>query len=104
MKVANLLDFCNQSGFNDLDYIPVITLTYVSSKTGKSDYHAVVQSQYFGYDEALVLTTIDSLAEDGETLVDCPILVENGRQKLQIGGKTDQWCLGSETCYVFYFN
>ena len=104
MKVANLLDFCNQSGFNDLDYIPVITLTYVSSKTGKRDYHAVVLSQYFGYDDALVLTTIDSLAEDGETLVDCPILVENGRKKLQIGGKADEWCLGSETCYVFYFN
>ena len=104
MKVANLLDFCNQSGFNDLEYTPVITLTKTSSRTGKSDHHAVVLNDYSRYDEALTMTTIDSASEDGETMVDCPILTENGRQKLEIGGKVDQWCLGSDLCYVFYFN
>ena len=104
MRVTNLLDFCNQPGFNEPDYLPVITLTTKSSTTGKVQGHAVVLCDYGRYENSLVLATIDSGSENGETMIECPIVAENGQHKLVIGGKVDQWCLGSENCYVFYFN
>ena len=104
MRVTNLLDFCNQSGYNDLDHLPVITLTKISSKTGNRQGHAVVLDSYDRDEDTLVLTTIDSASETGETLIVCPILIRNGQQKLVIRGEVDQWCLGSDKCYVFYFN
>ena len=102
MKVTNLLDFCNQSGFNDLDYIPVITL--ISTETGEVQGHAVVLDSYTRYKDSLVITTIDSASENDETLLECPITVTNGQEKLVIGGESGQLCLGSDKCYVFYFN
>ena len=104
MRESNLLDFCNQPGFNELDHLPVITLTKTSSTTGNVQGHAVVLCDYGRYEDALVLTTIDSASESGETLVQCPIVVENGQQKFKTSGSVDEWCLGSEKCYVFYFN
>ena len=104
MRVTNLLDFCNQSGYNDLDHLPVITLTKISSETGNRQGHAVVLESYDRDEDTLVLTTIDSASETGETLIVCPILIRNGRKKLTIGGEMDQLCLGSENCYIFYFN
>ena len=44
----------------------------------------------------LILTTIDSKASTGETVVKVP-LSENG--EIQIGGKKDQLCLGNKYCY-----
>ena len=103
MKVTNLLDFCSQPGFNYLDFLPVITLIK-SLRTGETEGHAVVLDSYDRDEDALVLTTIDSASEDGETMIECPIAIRNGRQTLVVGGKFDQLCLGSENCYVFYFN
>ena len=37
--VKSVLDFCNQSGYHDLPYKPVITLTRRSSETGKTEGH-----------------------------------------------------------------
>ena len=104
MKVMNLLDFCDQLGFNEPDYLPVITLTNTNSETGKSEGHAVVLSDYDRYEDELILSTIDSAAEDGQTFIRCPIMTRNGQQKLVIGGKFDQWCLGSDKCYFICFN
>ena len=43
----------------------------------------------------LILTTVDSEAETGETVVKVPL--SNGQP--QIGGKMDEWCLGNKYCY-----
>ena len=104
MEVTKLLDYCSEPGFNDLDYYPVITLIKTSSRTGETQGHAVVLDKYDRYGDGLVLTTIDSASETGETLIDCPITIKNGRERLTIGGEMDQLCLGSENCYAFYFN
>ena len=103
--MTNLLDFCNQYGPYELPYKPVITLTKKSSRTGETQGHAVVLDKYVDDENFLTLMTIDSLSKTGETVITCPILkMTNGQQKLIIGGEVDQWCLGSENCYVFYFN
>ena len=104
VKVENLLAFCDQPGYNEPDFLPVINLTEIDSKTGKSQGHAVVLCDYHRYEDELVLTAIDSALEDGERGIQCPILTRNGQQKLAIGGKVDQWCLGSDNCYFIYFN
>ena len=44
----------------------------------------------------LILTTIDSAAKTGETVVRVPVL---GNGMLQIGGKKDQLCLANKYCY-----
>ena len=44
----------------------------------------------------LILTTIDSGATTGETVVKVP-LSKNG--ELEIGGKKDKLCLGNKFCY-----
>ena len=102
--VSNLLDFCSQPGYRELPHKPVITLTNTSSTTGVTRGHAVVLDKYDRDEDVLVLTTIDSLSETGQTFVVCPILTRNRQQKLVIRGEMDQWCLGSDKCYVFYFN
>ena len=104
-RVANLLYFCSQAGYHELSYKPVITLTNKNSRTGETQCHNVVLDKYDRDEEILVLTTIDSLSETGQTFIICPILeMKNGEKKLLIGGQDDQWCLGSDSCYVFYFN
>ena len=104
MRVANLLDFCHQSGYHDLPHKPVITLTNTSSRTGETNGHAVVLDKYDRDKDCLVLTCIDSASETGQTFIVCPILIRYGQQELAIRGEVDQWCLGSDKCYVFYFN
>ena len=103
-RVSNLLDFCDQPGHHELPHKPVITLTHTSSTTGVTQGHAVVLDKYDRDEDCLVLTTIDSNTESGQTIVLCPILIRNGCQKLVTRGETDKWCLGSDKCYVFYFN
>ena len=71
-----LLDFCNQFGFNELDYFPVITLTKTSSTTGKTQGHAVVVCDYYRYEDALVVTTIDSAFGTEDSMIVCPIFVD----------------------------
>ena len=104
MKVTNLLDFCNQPGYNELEYQPVITLMKTDSQTDNVQSKAVVVDSYSRYEDSLVISTIDSASETGETLIECKITVRSGQQKLMIGGKVDQWCLGSDKCYVLYFS
>ena len=104
MRVANLLDFCNQPGFNEPDHLPVITLTKTDSRTGEVQAHAVVLSDYTRYEDALVLTTIDSASQAGETMIECPISEEHEEQKLKTDESEDKWCLGSEMCYYLFFN
>ena len=104
IRVMNLLDFCDQLGFNEPDYFPVISLTNTTSGTGITLGHAFVLSEYNRYEDELILSTIDSAAEDGERMIRCPILTRNGQQKLVIGGKFDQLCLGSDKCYHICFN
>ena len=104
MKVANLLDFCDQMGFNKLDFTPVITLTKIISRTGESLGHAVVLNDYTRYEDALYVKAFDSATESGERYIQCPIITESGRQKLNVCDSKDKWCLGSETCYFFEFN
>ena len=104
MKEVNLLDFCNQSGHNEVDYYPVLRLRYEDSN-GEAFGHAVVLSDYTREADALFLFTIDSSSKNGESfLVQCPIILENGRPKLKIRDRKDKWCLGSEYCYFFQFN
>ena len=104
MRVTNLFDFCNFSGYNELDHQPVITLVKTSSRTGETQGHAVVLQSYDRDEDCLVLTTIDSASETGQTFIICSIDTENGRKKLMIRDKVDQLCLGSDKCYVLYFN
>ena len=47
----------------------------------------------------LTLTVIDSLATTAESSIEVPIL-NNGT--LQLGGKKDQFCLGSPLSYFLY--
>ena len=74
------------------------------SDTGEKYFHSVVLHSYSRDENYLTLWTIDTLSEDGETVIECPILTENGRKKLKLGGKTDKWCLGSDLCYALYLN
>ena len=104
LRVANLLDFCNRTGRHELDYQPVITLVKISSRTGEVQGHAVVLKHYRRYDDILHMTTFDSTSDTGQTMVECPIVIENGQQKLKVRASKDELCLGSETCYVFYFD
>ena len=104
LRVANVLDFCNQLGFHELDYHPVVTLSNTSSTNGQTQGHAVVLSFYHRHEDSLVMTTIDSASESGQRFIKCPIVVEHGRQKLKIKGAEDEWCLGSQICYVLYLN
>ena len=104
MRVTNLLDFCDQPDDHDLEYQPVITLMRNDSQTDNVQNKAVVLDGYTRFEDALVISTIDSASETGETLIECKITVRSGQQKLMIGGKVDQWCLGSDKCYVLYFN
>ena len=105
MKVSNLLDFCPPSvEICELDNQPVITLMREYSDTGEKYFHVVVLHSYSRDENYLTLWTIDSLSEDGETVLECPIMAKNGRKKLDLGGKTDKWCLGSDLCYVLYLN
>ena len=104
MSVQNLLDFCDQPGLHEPDFQPVITLTKTSSKTGEVQGHAVVLNDYTRYEDALYVKAVDSATESGERYIQCPILTENGRQKLKVRGSLDEWCLGSEICYFFSFN
>ena len=104
MSVTNLLYFCYKSGYHDLPHKPVITLTNTSSRTGETNGHAVVLDKYDRDEDCLVLTCIDSASETGQKFVVCPILIRYGQQKLVVRGEVDQWCLGSDKCYVFYFN
>ena len=105
IKVSTLLDVCEPSAnFRELENQPVITLMKECSDTGAKSYHVVVLEGYNRDNEYLTMFTIDTLSETGETVLDCPILIENDREKLDIGGQTDQWCLGSEKCYALYLN
>ena len=104
LRLANLLDVCNKPGYHQLDYQPVITLTKQNSLTGDVQGHAVVLRGYRRRQDTLIMKTIDSASTSGETVIECPIVVENGRQKLEIRATVDEWCLGSENCYVLYFN
>ena len=104
MRVANLLDFCNQPGANKLEYLPVLNLKMINFETSEAEGHAVAISDYFRHEDSLVLTVIDSLSDDGVTSIKCPIKIINGREKLVIDGEDGQWCLRSDKCYVFYFN
>ena len=80
-----MLTFCYQTGFHELDYQPVITLTRISSRTGRVDGHAVVLHSYDRDDDILVLTTIDSSSPTGYTYVYCSIVTENDRLDLVVG-------------------
>ena len=102
MGMTHLLTFCNQSGYHEVDYQPVIRLIRISSITGRIDGHAVVLHSYDRDDDILVLTTIDSASPTGYTCVYCSIVTENGRPDLVIGEFKDQLCLGSTQCYVMY--
>ena len=104
LRVANVLDFCNQLGYHKLDFQPVITLTNKSSTSGNVQGHAVVLSDYDRHEDSLIMTTIDSDSENGQRVINCPIMVEYGRQKLEIKETVDEWCIGSEICYVLYLN
>ena len=53
------------------------------------------ETDYSYISRELVLTTIDSAATSGETIVKVP--VSNGIP--QTGGKKDEWCLADEYCY-----
>ena len=102
LRVANVLDFCNQFGHHELDYQPVITLTRKNFLTGHVQGHAVVLFDYRRREDSVVMTAIDSLSETGKTFIECPIVHDDGKQRLKIRGSEDEWCLGSEICYVFY--
>ena len=104
LRVRNVLDCCYQLGHHELDYQPVITLTNTDSRTGNVQGHAVVLRAYRRDEDLLVMTTIDSASSSGERIIKCPIVVEHGRQKLEIQGAEDEWCLGSRICYVLYLN
>ena len=106
LRVANVLDFCNQLGYHKLDFQPVITLTNTNSTTRFVQGHAVVLSEYNRNEDSLVMRTIDSASETvfGVRDIKCPIVVKYGQQKLKIEGTVDEWCLGSEICYVLYLN
>ena len=100
LRVVKVLDFCNQLGYHKLDYQPVITLTNTNSTNGQTQGHAVVLRDYHRHEESLVMTTIDSASVSGERVVKCPIVVEDGQQKLKIKRTEDEWCLGSDICHV----
>ena len=93
MRMKNLLDFCNQTGYHELSSKPVITLTKTISRTGETKGHAVVLDNYNRGEDFLLLRTIDSLSKTGRTNINC-----------LTGRELDQWCLASDNCYVFYFN
>ena len=99
-----MLVFCDQSGFHELDYQPVITLIKISSLTGEVQGHAVVLHSYDRSEDLLVLTTIDSASSTGYTYVYCSIVTENGRPELVTGERMDQLSLASQQCYVMYLN
>ena len=63
MRVANLLDLCDQPGFNYLEFLPIITLIKKSSETGETQGHAVVLDSYDRYDDCLVLTRRQKLTK-----------------------------------------
>ena len=105
MITSNLLDFCDQYGEHELSYQPVIRLTIISSSTGESQGHAIVLHSYNRTDDFLILSTIDSASPSGYTSVVCPILTENGQQRLLTGpNEFDKMCLASEKCYYIHFN
>ena len=89
LSVMNLLDFCDKPGFNEPDYLPVIAIC----ETGETLGHAVVLSDYDRYEDELILSTIDSAAENGQTFIRCPI-----------DGEIDQRCLELDKCYFIRFN
>ena len=101
-KVSNLLDFCPTSRYCDLETQPVISLVKEYSDTGEKYHHVVLLYGYSRDDQYLTLYTFDSLSETGETSLACQISTINGKEKLELGGETDQWCLGSEICYALY--
>ena len=90
MRKTHLLTFCNQIGYHELDYQPVITLIKISSRTGEVDGHAVVLHSFTRGEDYLVLLTIDSASTTGYTYVYCSIVTENGRPELVIGAFEDQ--------------
>ena len=104
MRAMDVLDFCYQHEYKKPNYRPVITLTNKSSKTGKTQGHAVVLNDFELYEDCLVLKTIDSASKDGKRIVECPIMTCNRQQTLLIGKEVDKWCLGSEKCYFICFN
>ena len=105
VKVSNLLEFCPPtSDICELDDQPVITLMKKYSDTESKDFHVVVLNSYSRDKNYLTLWTTDTLSEYGETVLECSILTESGRKQLELGGKTNQWCLGSENCYALYLN
>ena len=104
MRMTNLLVFCYQPGFHELDYQPLITLIRISSRTGRVDGHAVVLHSYNRGENYLVLLVIDSASSTGYTYVHCSIVTDNGRPELVEDDSRDRFCLGSRNGYVMYFN
>ena len=104
MRETELLDLCNQPGYNQPDYFPLIYLVRIGSKTDETLALPVILQSYCRYEDSLILTTTDSTSQVSEATITCPIIKSDGQQKLEIGGKKDQWCLGSDKCYDFYLN
>ena len=102
LKTQSLLGVCKQQGFHKLDNQPVISLA--KTENGETSFHAVVVKSYNRSEDYLELTTIDSLSETGETLVECSIFDDEEGHVLAIGEFPDQWCLASEKCYYFQLN
>ena len=102
LKISNLLDFCGQSGDNEVQTKPVLTLT--RTENGETSGHAVVLKSYIRSEEYLDLMTIDSLSETGETSVECSIFDNGDEEVLILEEFPDQWCLSSKKCYYLHFN
>ena len=99
---SNLLETCYEDGSHELSPRPVIILT--TTQYGIVSGHSVVVKSYDRSEDCLELTTVDSLSETGETLVECSIFVGEGGKVLAIGEFPDQWCLASPKCYYFQLN
>ena len=89
MIITNLLDICDEPGYHELYYQPVIRLTG----------HAVVVHSYTRGGDYLVLLTIDSASPTGYRFVFCSIQ----QQRLQIRQFQNLLCLASDKCYLICF-
>ena len=115
MAKKDLMDFC---GRHFLPYYGVITLVKIDSTTNDKNFHAVRLSNFRSFflqsvdirytvalketdfiSNELILTTIDSGAPTGRTVVKVPL---SKKGELQLGAKGDQWCLGNRYCYFLF--
>ena len=61
--------------------------------------HTVALKETDFISNELILTTIDSGAPTGRTVVKVPL---SKKGELQLGAKGDQWCLGNRYCYFLF--